>query len=174
MISQRFRVERLNDTHDRSAFSCGNPALDRYFREHAGQDLRRHLSAIFVAFDVASDAVVGYYALSACQIAPHALPPELAKRLPRRPVPATLIGRLAVDLRYRGQGLGGALLTNALARAVDASREIGSMAVIVDAKDDRAREFYERYGFRRLADDPYRLFLPMDEAERIARVVKPR
>lgn len=116
--------------------------------------------------------VAGYYTLSACQVEPHSLPLEMAKRLPRRPLPATLIGRLAVDLRYRGQGLGGTFLGNALTRAVGASREIGAMLVIVDVKDDRARGFYEHFEFQRFTDDPYRLYLPMADAERVAQVVK--
>jgi GNAT superfamily N-acetyltransferase len=172
VISQHFRVERLSDSHDRSAFSCGNSALDQYFREQAGQDLRRHLSTVFVLFDSAHGVVAGYYTLSAFLIMPQALPVAIAKRLPRRPVPATLIGRFALDLRYRGRGLGGALFANALTRAVDASADIGSMAVVVDAKDDQARGFYEHYSFQRFPDDEYRLFLHMDDAERVARIVK--
>jgi ribosomal protein S18 acetylase RimI-like enzyme len=167
---QRLRIELLSQSHDRAAFSSGNDDLDRYFREQAGQDQRRHLSAIFVLYDAANDSVAGYYTLSACEIEPRSLPNEMAKRLPRRPVPATLIGRLATDLRYRGQGFGELLLVNALTRAANASRSIGSMAVIVDAKDDQARGFYERYEFQRFADDPYRLFLPVADAERVARV----
>jgi GNAT superfamily N-acetyltransferase len=170
VTDRRLRVELLHQRHDRAAFSSGNDDLDRLFREQAGQDQKRRLSAVFVLYDVANDIVAGYYTLSACEIEPRALPNELAKRLPRRPLPATLIGRLATDRRYRGQGLGGMLLVNALTRAANASRGIGAMAVIVDAKDDQARGFYERYGFQRFADDPYRLFLPMADAERVARI----
>lgn len=170
MTARRLRIELLSQSHDRIAFSSGNADLDRYFREQAGQDQRRRLSAVFVLYDVAHDIVAGYYTLSACEIEPRTLPTEMAKRLPRRPVPATLIGRLATDLRYRGQGLGGMLLVNALTRAANASRSIGSMAVIVDAKDDGARGFCERYGFQRFADDPYRLFLPMADAEGVAHI----
>jgi GNAT superfamily N-acetyltransferase len=172
VISQRFRVERLSDAHDRSAFSCGNAALDRYLREQAGQDLRRHLSTVYVLVDTANGGVAGYYTLSAFLIEPRELPLAIAKRLPRRSVPATLIGRFAVDVRYRGRGLGGTLFANALTRAVDASAIIASMAIIVDAKDDQARSFYEHYSFQRFPDDEYRLFLPMDDAERVARIVK--
>jgi GNAT superfamily N-acetyltransferase len=162
------RIELLSQSHDRAAFSSGNDDLDRYLRERAGQDQRRRLSAVFVLHDVTNNSVAGYYTLSACQIESGSLPNELAKRLPRRSLPTTLIGRLATDLRYRGQGLGGLLLVNALIRAAEASKDIGAMAVIVDAKDDQVRGFYERYGFRRFADDPYRLFLPMADAERVA------
>jgi ribosomal protein S18 acetylase RimI-like enzyme len=168
VTARRLRIELLSQSHDRAAFSSGKDDLDRYFREQAGQDQRRRLSAVFVLYDVANDIVAGYYTLSACEIEPRSLPNEMAKRQPRRPVPATLIGRLATDLRYRGQRLGEMLLVNALTRAANASRGIGAMAVIVDAKDDQARGFYERYGFQRFADDPYRLFLPMSDAERVA------
>jgi len=169
---QRVRVEQLSAKHDRSAFSSGSDDLDRYLRERARQDQRRRLSAVFVLFDVANDTVAGYYTLSACAVAPLSLPHDMARRLPRRPMPATLIGRLATDLRYRGQGLGGLLLVNALTRAAHASRDIGSMAVIVDAKDNQARDFYEHYEFQRFTDDQYRLFLPMADAERVARVAE--
>ncbi len=166
MAGQNLRIEPLGVEHDRSAFSCGDDALDRYLREHAGQDLRRHLSTVFVLFDVTNGSVAGYYTLSACEVDPTGLPRDIAKRLPRRPMPATLIGRLAVDLGYRGRRLGKGLLADALIRASAASRDIGAMAVIVDAKDDRARGFYEHFGFRRFEDNPYRLFLPMSDAER--------
>jgi GNAT superfamily N-acetyltransferase len=166
--SRNLRVETLASLHDRAAFSCGVDALDRYLRDQAGQDQRRRLSAVFILSGVESHAILGYYTLSATKIDPHTLPPSVAKRLPRRPLPATLIGRLAVDLRYRGQGLGGVLLVNALARAAAASREVGAMAVIVEAKDEQSRAFYERYGFVRFEDEPLSLFLPMDDAERLA------
>ena len=125
------------------------------------------MSAVFVLSAIEGDAVVGYYALSACEVEPSSLPLAMARRLPRRAIPATLIGRLALDLRYRGQGLGGLLLVNALARASAASREVGAMLVIVDAKDEPARGFYERYGFVQFEDEPLRLFLPMADADRL-------
>ncbi len=164
--SEEFRVERLSERHDRSAFTCGIEALDRYLREHAGQDQRRRLSATFVLVDVANGAVAGFYSLAASAVEPSSLPEPMAKRLPRRPLPVTLIGRLAVDLGYRGRELGRRLLADALVRAAVASRDIGAVAVIVDAKDDTARAFYERHGFQRFADDPLRLFIPMADVER--------
>lgn len=163
------RVVPLNDRHDRSSFSCGVEALDRYFREQARQDQRRRLGAVFVLVDEASSVVAGFYTLSACQVDPQSLPSDLARRLPRRPAPATLLGRLAVDRRYRNQGIGSALLSDALSRALLASASVGSMAVIVDAKDDAARAFYEHFGFQSLEDDRYRLFLPMATIERGSR-----
>jgi GNAT superfamily N-acetyltransferase len=164
--SQEFRVERPSDKHDRSSFSCGVEALDRYLREHAGQDQRRRLSTTFVLVDGANGALAGFYSLAASAVEPSSLPEQMAKRLPRRPLPVTLIGRLAVDLGYRGRALGLQLLADALIRAVVASRDIGAMAVIVDAKDETARAFYERHGFQPFADDPLRLFMPMADVER--------
>jgi GNAT superfamily N-acetyltransferase len=160
------RIEILGARHDRSSFSCGNDDLDRYFRAVAGQDTRRRLSAVFVLTDEVNSVVAGFYTLSACRVEPTSLPPKLARQLPRRQLPATLIGRLAVDLRYRGQGLGGFLLIDALVRATRGSQEIGAMAIVVDAKDDSARSFYERYGCQRFRDNEYRLFIPMSDAER--------
>jgi ribosomal protein S18 acetylase RimI-like enzyme len=107
----------LADHHDRTSFSCGLEALDRYLREQAGQDLRRRLSAVFVFCKPGSDRILGYTTLSSCQVDVVSLPPSLAKRHPRRPVPATPIDRLAVDRTYHGQGAGEVLLVSALARA---------------------------------------------------------
>lgn len=129
MLEREFRVEPLSDTHDRAAFSCGIEALDHYLRVLAGQDLRRGLSAVFVLLDVTKHQVAGFYTLSSTQVDAKSLPTDVVKRLPRRPAPATLLGRFAVDLRYRGMGIGGELLADALARAANASREVGAMAV---------------------------------------------
>jgi GNAT superfamily N-acetyltransferase len=170
VIPRSFRVVPFSEEHNRAAFSCGNEALDRYLREQAGQDTRRHLSTVFVLFDTENNLVAGYYTLSACQLDPKSLPVQLARRLPRRPIPATLIGRFAVDLQHRGLGLGRSLLADALLRAAKVSQEVASMAVIVDAKDEAARAFYEHHGFRRFADDPYRLYLSIAEAERAATI----
>ena len=155
-------IEPLGSQHDRAAFDCGNDSLTRYFQTQAGQDLRRRAAVPFVLVDGDSDAVAGFYTLSAYNIDMGELPPELARRFPRYPyAPATLLGRLAVDRRYQGMGLGRLLLMDALRRSMEHSREIASIAVVVDAIDDAARDFYERYGFIRFPDHPYKLFLPM-------------
>jgi GNAT superfamily N-acetyltransferase len=149
-------VEPLGAHHDRAAFSCGVAALDRYFREQASQDARRFIAAPF-ALVTPGGAVGGYYTLSATSIQLAELPPETVRRLPRYPlVPAFLLGRLAVDQRYRGQGWGRFLLVDALHRCL--MSEITGFAVIVDAKDDAARRFYERESFLPLPDTPRRLF----------------
>jgi len=163
-----YRFEQLGTHHRRADFSCGVEALDRYFRQQAGQDQRRGVAVPYVLADPATGAVVGYYTLSTLSILAESLPDELTRKLPRyQALPAVLIGRLAVDQRYRGRGLGELLLMDALHRGFDISRQVGAMAVVVDAKDDAARSFYERYGFRRFVDHEYRLFLPMATVARL-------
>jgi GNAT superfamily N-acetyltransferase len=162
MRDPRFALEPLGRRHPRAAFSCGVEPLDRYFREQAGQDMRRRAAVVYVLVERDTGMIAGFYTLSAAGIDVSAFPAELARQLPRYPrLPAILLGRLALDRRFRGQGLGCGLLLDALARAYHLSRQIGALAVIVDAKDDEARRFYERFGFQRLADDERRLFLEM-------------
>ncbi len=157
-----YRGEPLGKQHDRSGFSCGVEALDRYLREQAGQDARKRVAAPFVLCEGTSNRVVGYYTLSALSIDIGNWPEAVARKLPRYPlVPATLLGRLAVDTQVRGSGAGEHLLMNALHRALEATEKVASVAVVVDAKNAAAEAFYRRYGFVSLADQPHRLFLPM-------------
>lgn len=154
-----FRIEPLGSHHVRTDFSSGIEPLDRYFSTQAGQDARRNLAAPFVL--VLSDgSIAGYYTLSATAVPAPELPAETIRNLPRYPlIPATLLGRLAVDRRYRGQGHGRFLLADALFRAVHS--ETASFAVIVDAKDEDARRFYLRESFLPFPDQPMKLFRPM-------------
>ncbi|MGH2460374.1 MAG: GNAT family N-acetyltransferase [Chloroflexota bacterium] len=162
MPGEKLQSEPLGPRHDRQAFSCGVEPLDRYLRQQAGQEQRRNVAVPYVLVDVETGAIVGYYTLSAFTIAPASLPSEASQKLPRyRTYPAILIGRLALDHRYHGKGLGRVLLADALTRCRVLSKELAAIAVVVDAKDDRARSFYEHVGFLRLLDDPYRLYLPM-------------
>lgn len=161
-----FRVEALSKQHDRKGFSCSVEPLDRYLRVQAGQDARRRVAAPFVLCMGQRNAVLGYYTLSALSVDIGAWPEEVARKLPRYPaVPATLLGRLAVDTRLRGKGMGEHLLMDALRRAFEASRDVASVAVIVDAKNHDAEVFYRRYEFIPFADQPNRLFLPMGTIE---------
>lgn len=162
MSDGSYRFESLGPHHDRAAFTCGVEALDRYFRQQVGQDQRRGLAVPYVLVDTATATVVGYYTLSTCSIVPASLPEDVTRKLPRYDaLPAILIGRLAVDRRYHGQGFGRQLLMDGLARSLAISQRVGALAVVVDAKDDGARSFYEQYGFSRFADHEYRLFVPM-------------
>lgn len=164
-----YRIVALDRRHDRSGFACGVEQLDRYLHHQIGQEIRRRVAACFVAVTDSDNTVVGFYTLSALSISLTDLPPELRDRLPRYPnVPATLMGRLAVDHRHRGKSLGELLLFDAFARALRS--EIASYAFVVDAKDERAQAFYERYRFRSLTDRSRRLFVPMAEIAKLLSV----
>jgi GNAT superfamily N-acetyltransferase len=157
-----YLIEPLERRHDRRSFACGQPDLDRYLKQQAGQDARRHVAATFVAVERSATVVAGYYSLSATGVPLQDLPPDTAARFPRYPLlPATLLGRLAVDRAHQGRKLGEFLLVDALRRSLEQSEAIGSIAVIVDAIDDRARAFYQHFEFIALPDQPRRLFLPM-------------
>ena len=159
------RVEALGPHHNRSSFDSGVEALDRYLRTQAGQEARKNIAAPFVLV-LPDGAVGGYYTLSSTAVKLSELPADVTRRLPRYPlVPATLLGRLAVDLRYRGKGFGRFLLADALHRAVRS--EIASFAVVVDAKDEAARRFYERESFLPLLDQPMRLYRPLADIAKL-------
>jgi GNAT superfamily N-acetyltransferase len=158
--------------HNRAAFSCGSEPLDRYIRQHASQDVRTRVAAVFALCRRDDSAIVGYYTLSAFAVHLRDVPEAERKRLPRYPeVPAVLIGRLAVDERYAGHGWGKVLLIDALQRSLDQSEQVAAAAVVVDALDASAQEFYEKFGFQFLLDPEgeheRRLFLPMKTIERL-------
>ena len=161
-MTQRFRIEALSSAHDRAGFSSGVEPLDRYLRELATQDIKRRVSNCFVALDD-DDVIAGYYTFAATSMPLTELSPEETRRLPRYALlPAGLIGRLAVDQRFQGQRLGGALIMDAARRAARGDPAI--FALIVDAKDDAAVAFYEHLQFRRFASKPMTLFLPLATA----------
>jgi GNAT superfamily N-acetyltransferase len=151
------------------AFSCGDAALDRYLRTQITQDLCRDVAKPFVIVEVATRRLAGYYTLSTASVRLNDLPPETFKRLPRYPdYPAVLIGRLAIDHRYQGQGLGSALLIDIFRRAKRIDLEAAVLGIIVDATDDAARTFYEKHQFQRSPVNPYRLILPMPTIRQLA------
>lgn len=155
-------IEPLGRRHDRASFSCGVPQLDRYLARQAGQDVRRRIARVFVAIrESAPDRILGFYTLSALAVAAAELPPEFARRLPKHPIPAALIGRLAVHVSAQGTGVGGMLLMDAIHRTLAAGKDIAVFAMVVDAKDANARSFYKRFGFMPFPRTPRRLFLPL-------------
>lgn len=156
-----FRSEVLNSNHDRGAFECGIAPLDHYIQKQAGQDSRKHVATVFVLTNDGK-AIAGYYSLSQYSVKLGDLPPWMVAKLPRYPdVPATLIGRLARDKRFRGKGIGELLLMDALARCLTVSKQVACSAIIVDAKDDVAKDFYKKYGFMELPGIGNRLFIPI-------------
>lgn len=128
-------IEPLGRQHDRTGFSCGEPGLDNYLRQRASQDVRQRIAQIFVALGSSESEIAGYHMLGAAALRRGDLSPELAKRLSRYPLPAPVLGRLAVNSSYHGQGLGEHLLIDALHRVMDASSALSVCAVIVDAEN---------------------------------------
>jgi GNAT superfamily N-acetyltransferase len=164
-VEEDLRVEAFSSHHNRSAFESGIEPLDRYLRTQAGQDARKNMAAPFVLL-LPDGMVAGYYTLSSTSVQLAELPEKTVRKLPRYPlVPATLLGRLAVDRKQQGKGYGRFLLADALCRT--ARSEIASFAVIVDAKDDNARRFYERESFLPLPDQPMKLFRPMADIKKL-------
>ena len=165
--SLKFRLEPLAKQHDRTAFSCGVKALDQYLQRQATQDVKKHVAVVFVLTPDGA-TIAGFYTLSQFAVELDVIPEEIARKLPKFPqVPATLLGRLAVDANFHGRGLGETLLMDALYRCLIGSRQLGSAAVIVDAKDQTAVAFYRKYGFLELPKVAHRLFLPMGTIEQM-------
>lgn len=163
MSDTPFLVAPLDGAHDRARFNSGSDSLDRYLREQATQDIRRRVAACFVAL-ADTQCIAGYYTLSAASLMLTDLPAGIGKKLPRYPtVPAVRMGRLAVDQAFRGHGLGGALLADALDRA--GRSEIAAYALVVDAENGEAAAFYHHHGFIVLPDSPLTLFLPLAAAK---------
>jgi GNAT superfamily N-acetyltransferase len=159
----RLIIEPLGRHHNRDAFGCGIESLDAYLRRQATQDVKRRISRVFIARYADDPArIVGYYTLSSLSIDLSALPDQTAKKLPRHPIPAALIGRLAVDASARSKGIGKMLLSNAIRRTLAVSDDIAIYALVVDAITEDAESFYLRYGFSRLAHSSSRLFLPLN------------
>jgi len=160
-------ISLYHKSFDRSGFDCGEPALNDFLQKRLSQELKARSCACYILHEEEQKQVLGYYTLSASQVvATHFKGVE--KRLPRYPdIPVTLIGRLAICNSQQGRGLGGALLADAIKRAYDHSGLIGACAVVVDAKDEQAVAFYEKYGFQRFAEDKMKLCLMMKTAQQL-------
>lgn len=152
----------LNNTHNRPAFQCGNEQLDNYLKKQAKQDINRRISRVFIAsLPGQPSTILGYYTLSSLSIELDQLPEETKRKLPRHPIPAALIGRLAVSKNAQGQGIGKILLADAIKRTLAVSQEIAIYAMVVDAIDKQAASFYKQYGFSTLGSQKKRLYLPL-------------
>ncbi|MFM7603306.1 MAG: GNAT family N-acetyltransferase [Pseudanabaena sp.] len=157
-----------SQSHIRSTFCCGEESLDTYIRKQASQDLKKRVSTVFVLIDEPQMDVLAYYTLSSYMIDVTALEESFAKRLPRYPsLPATLLGRLAVDNEHKGRRFGELLLIDALKKAKDAATQVASLAVIAEALDKRALSFYIKYGFKQFRQEPMKLYLPMKSIEEL-------
>lgn len=161
-----YATKLLASTHEKGKFSCGKFMLDNYIQKQAKQDVKSKVTACFI-YSEDEKEVKGYYTLSNGSIPNSQLPESFKKKLPRyQDLPVTLLGRLAVDNRFKGQKIGKILLIDALKRSYDASSSIGSLAVIVDPIDQEAADFYTKYGFI-LLPDSNRMFLPMATIEQL-------
>jgi predicted GNAT family N-acyltransferase len=154
--------------HIRSNFCCGKESLDNYICKQASQDLKRRVSTVFVLIDEPEMDVLAYYTLSSYTVDITVLDEAFAKKLPRYPVlPATLLGRLAVDNSQKGKRLGELLLVDALKKSLDAAMHVSSLAVVAEALDDQALSFCLKYGFQQFKQEPMKLYFPMKSVEEL-------
>jgi len=168
MSNPAFEVVRLDSDHDRSAFCSGSEPLDNYFKQQVSQDVRRRVTACYVAL-AEGQRIAGFYTLASASVLLTDLPMTLSKKLPRYPTaPAIQMGRLAVACEFKGLGLGCALLADVLTRSVRA--EIAAYAMLIDAKDESAATFYKHHGLMAFTSQPLKLFLPLGTVASIARL----
>ncbi len=156
-----YNIRALDASIDTASFQCGTEPLNDYLRRYASQDVRKNVSRVFVATpEHDSKKLAGYFTLSAGSVSCSSLPTSPARKLPRYPVPVALLGRLAVDNKSQGQGLGSILLADACQKVTQASSVLAVAGIIVDAKDDKAISFYEHFGFINLPGKPDSMLLP--------------
>lgn len=163
-----FEFHSLDQSFDRSSFDCGSPELNNFLKTRARQNQSVGFNKTFVAV-LGGDpdkAVLGYYSLSMGEVELSSLPASLLKKLPKHPVPIARMGRLAVDTSAKGQGLGELLMVDAMKRVLSASELVGVYALLVDAKNHSAKNFYLKYGFIPLVDEPMTLFMPLSSFPR--------
>lgn len=159
-------VELLGSQHERSEFDCGVDSLNGFLKQQAGQNAKKDFSKTFVVvLEAGSSHIVCYYTLAMGSLEFNQLPNE--KHLPQYPIPMAHLGRLAVDLQYRGRHIGEYLLFHALLRIQAVSEEIGVFAVEVKALNDSAGRFYRKYGFVPLSDDPFHLYITLKSIRKL-------
>lgn len=161
------KIEPLDSRrHTYSNFCCGKDSLDNYIRKQASQDIKRRVATVFVLIDEPETRVLAYYTLSSYTVDISVLDEALAKRLPRYPLlPATLLGRLAVNNSQKGKRFGELMLVDTLHKSLEATEQVASIAVIVEALDEEALGFYIKYGFGQFRQEPMKLYLPMKPIE---------
>jgi GNAT superfamily N-acetyltransferase len=164
-VNQARRVEKLRADHPIESFDCGREALNRYLLRYAWQNQLAGAAQTYVG--LASEAVVGYYTLAVGHVTREGAPERLTKGLARHPVPIMLLARLAVDHRWQGQGVGKALLKDAMLRTLQAADIAGIRAFAVHAKADEARRFYLKFDFIPSPSDPMHLFVLLKDVRRI-------
>lgn len=156
-----YQIRSLDASINTAHFQCGSEPLNDYIRRYASQDVRKNVARVFVATPEHDlKQLAGFFTLSAGSVSCSSLPESLARKLPRYPVPVALIGRLAVDNKFQGKGLGSILLADACQKVAQASAVLAVAGIIVDAKDSKAVSFYEHFGFIPLHGLADRMLLP--------------
>jgi len=162
------KIEPLERFHNRNDFDCGNKKLNDFLKKYSFQNQKNNISKTFITVDAGSSIaknIAGFYTLSSGQINFDVLPKGV--KHPKYPVSIARIARLAVDVKYQGNGVGGFLLYDALQKIKAVSQVVGIFAIVVDAKDAKAKSFYERYGFVSLQDSDLTLCLPMKVVDQL-------
>jgi len=155
-----FHIRALDASVNAASFRCGHEALDGYIRRYASQDVRRNVARVFVVTpENEPEQLAGFFTLSAGSVSCASLPASWSRKLPRYPVPVALIGRLAVDTKFQGKGLGSILLADACQKVAQASAVLAVAGIIVDAKDEAAISFYSHFGFIPLQGQADRMLL---------------
>lgn len=162
-MKESYKIESLKKAHDRESFDCGEESLNIFLNQYARQNDKKGLGRTFVAVKENNSKIFGYYTLSSSSCGYEVIP----ENLPRYPVPVVHLGRLAVDITAKNLGLGHALLADALERSVKIAEQLGIYAVEVYALNDRARDFYLRFGLTELEDDKFHLYIKVDTIRKI-------
>jgi len=164
----KYVVTHLEKKHNKAEFNCGIDVLNEYLKIQASQDMKKNVAVSYVLTTEESNRVLGYYTLSSIGIMAGELPQDIIKKLPRYPIlPGILIGRLARDNDCRRQEIGLYLLIDALKRSLGISTQLGSVAVIVDAKNEKVKAFYKSFGLIEFPDNNRRLFIPMGTIKKL-------
>jgi len=154
--------------HQIKDFQCGVEELDRYIKERAGQESRKNVTTVYIMSEKETNRIIGYYTLCSCSIELKNISDIIKRKLPRyEALPAALIGRFAVDIHFQGKRMGERLLIDALARSYFLSQQIAIFAVLVEAKNESIRSFYEKYGFIPFLEHPLKLYLPMGTIKKL-------
>jgi GNAT superfamily N-acetyltransferase len=162
-MSFSYIVELLGIQHDRDVFDCEENSLNEFLKKYARQNDEKGLGRTFVAVKPGDPAIIGYYTIASGAVSFDTVP----EKLPRYPIPVAHLGRLAVDKQAKGQGVGAFLLIDALRRITQVADQMGIYAVEVYALNESAKQFYLKYGFTPLEDDPLHLYLPMKKIRKL-------
>ncbi|MBD2624947.1 GNAT family N-acetyltransferase [Trichormus variabilis] len=160
-------IELLNKSHNRESFNCGNEILNQFLKRTARQHIQKGISRTFVLVETEQpQTIIGFFTLSICEVKTEKLPPQLSKKYPTK-VAGVKLARLAVSQDWQRQGIGEILMIEAMKRALVISDNAGVIGLFVNAKDEKAQAYYQRYGFVSLVDIPLEMFLPLETVKQL-------